>query len=66
MGPVVWLLLADMNNDGAVDFSDVGIWAGYWLEADDELPGDLTRDGVVDGFDYALLGLDFSLETIWR
>ena len=59
MGPVGWALLADMNNDRVVDFSDVGIWAGYWLEAGDELPGDLNRDGVVDGIDYALVGLDF-------
>ena len=59
MGPVGWALLADMNNDGFVDFVDVGIWAGYWLTGGDELPGDLTRDGLVDGFDYALLGQVF-------
>ena len=59
MGPVGWALLADMNNDGDVSFADVGIWAGYWLEAGSELPGDLNRDGVVDWLDYALVGLDF-------
>ncbi len=60
MGPVGWPMLADLNNDRVVDFADVGIWTGYWLDAGDELPGDLNRDGVVDWLDYCLVGRDFS------
>jgi hypothetical protein len=59
MGPIGWALLSDMNNDRVVNFVDVGIWTGYWLDAGSELPGDLNRDGVVDWLDYCLVGKDF-------
>ncbi|MHC4476947.1 MAG: LamG-like jellyroll fold domain-containing protein [Planctomycetota bacterium] len=66
IGPHGWALLADLNNDGIVDFLDVGSMAETWLVTGDELPGDLGRDGSVNMADFALLGRDYSLETIWR
>ncbi len=62
MGPVGWAWLADLNSDRVVDWIDVGLWAGYWLESGYELPGDLSWDGIVNGIDYALLALDFAGE----
>jgi hypothetical protein len=66
IGPHGWALLADLNNDGTVDFLDVGLWAQYWLDVGAELPGDLDRNGTVNMADFALLGQDYSSETIWR
>jgi hypothetical protein len=66
IGPHGWVLLADLNNDGIVDWLDTGLWAQYWLDAGSELPADLDRNGKINGFDYALFGLDWSQETVWR
>jgi parallel beta-helix repeat protein len=64
--PHGWALLADLNNDGIVDWLDAGLWVQYWLAADSELPADLDRNGTIDGFDWALFGQDWSSETLWR
>jgi hypothetical protein len=66
MGPHGWALLADLNNDGIVDWLDVGLYAQCWLSADYEPAGDLNRDGTVDMLDWALLGQDWTQQTIWR
>jgi hypothetical protein len=66
IGPHGWALLADLNNDGIVDWLDAGLWVQYWLSAGSELPGDLDRNGAVDAFDYVLFGRDWSQETVWR
>ncbi|MHC4355944.1 MAG: dockerin type I domain-containing protein, partial [Planctomycetota bacterium] len=66
MGPHGWAMLADLNNDGIVDWLDVGLYAQCWLSADYEPAGDLNRDGTVDMSDWALLGQDWSQQTIWR
>jgi hypothetical protein len=64
--PYDWALLSDINNDGKVDFADVGCWAQYWLDSGSRLPGDLDRSGHVDNGDFALLGRDWGIETSWR
>ncbi|MHC4528295.1 MAG: right-handed parallel beta-helix repeat-containing protein, partial [Planctomycetota bacterium] len=64
--PHDWGQLCDINNDGTVDFADVGCWAQYWLDTGGELPGDLDRSGQVDNGDFALLGRDWGMETSWR
>jgi hypothetical protein len=66
MPPYYWALLADLDNDGTVNFVDVGHYVEYWLEAGNELPADLDRDGTVDLTDYALLGQDYLLQTSWH
>jgi hypothetical protein len=46
--------IADLNNDKVVNFADFAILAEYWMESSeppDFLPGDLKRDGIVDGYD---------------
>jgi hypothetical protein len=66
MPPYYWALLADLDNDGTVNFVDVGHYGQYWLEAGNELPADLDRGGTVDLVDYALLGQDYLLQTSWH
>ena len=57
-------MLSDLNNYGVVDWSDLGIWAGYWLERVSELLADLDRNNKVDAFDYGLLGLDWGRQAV--
>jgi hypothetical protein len=65
MPPHGWSLLADLNNDGVVDWLDVGLYAQCWLSHDYEPAGDLNRDGMVNMVDWALLLADWQQETIW-
>ncbi len=65
MAPHGWALRADLNNDGAVDFTDLSLWSEYWLRWG-AAPADLDRDGSVDAGDYALIADDWLLETTWR
>jgi len=66
MPPYDWAILADLTNDGIVDYIDLGHWVENWLSSDRELPSDLDRNGVVDMFDFALFGQDWPIETSWR
>jgi hypothetical protein len=66
MPPYDWALLADLTNDGTVDFDDLMYWTQDWPATGSELPADLDRNGRVDGFDFALFALDWLLETSWR
>jgi hypothetical protein len=63
--PAYWSLLADLTNDGSVDFIDLAYWTDNWLLSDDQLPSDLDRDGITDMLDFALLAQDWFAETIW-
>jgi hypothetical protein len=63
--PHNWAMLADLNNDGIVDWRDADLWAHYWLASGGELPGDLDRTGQVDGLDFALLGVGWMQATTW-
>jgi hypothetical protein len=66
MPPNGWALLADLNNDGIVDWRDVGRYAECWLSADYEPAGDLNRDGLVNMVDWALMLEDWQQETVWK
>jgi hypothetical protein len=66
MPPYDWALLADLTNDGTVDFDDLMHWTQDWPATGSELPADLDRNGRVDGFDFALFALDWLLETSWH
>ena len=65
MAPPGWSLLADLDNNGIVDWLDLGEQAEDWLESASEQPGDLNRDGVVNMKDYAILAQNWSLKTSW-
>ena len=52
-------LLADLTNDGAVDYLDLYHWSNYWLGVTELLPSDLNRDGKTDLTDYCLFTQDW-------
>lgn len=65
LAPYDWSLLADINNDGVVDFEDISLIAQAWLGQQQLNPGDLNRDEAVNLEDYALLGLIWQKSTDW-
>ena len=64
-----WALLADLTNDGIVDFQDYAHQAKDWQVTDDgegvQQPGDLDRNGTVEVFDLFLFVEDWLEQTIW-
>ena len=56
VAPLGWALLADMDNDRRVDWLDLGHLAIDWATTGESRPGDLSRDGAIDGADLVLLG----------
>lgn len=65
MPPYDWALLADLTNDGIVDYLDLDAQVEDWLISANEQPGDLNRDGTVDMIDYAILANDWLEQTTW-
>ena len=55
LGPIGLSLLADINNDNAVDLADMAQLAQCWLVSEAEAVGDLNRNGIVNLDDFALL-----------
>jgi hypothetical protein len=59
---------ADMNGDGKVDATDLGILGGAWMtklgDARYDPRADVNRDGSVDGTDFGALARSW-LKTIW-
>ena len=55
IAPPGWMLLADLTNDGAVDWEDLGSMVGAWLEAGSRRAADLNRDGLIDAADLSHL-----------
>jgi hypothetical protein len=48
---------ADINGDGNVDWTDLGLMANKWLEfRDDGDSKDINNDGYVDVYDFAIMG----------
>ncbi len=64
--PYHWALLADMTNDGLVDFRDYAAQADDWLNPGDSLTGDLNRDSVIGIPDLALIAGDWLKATSWH
>lgn len=64
--PAGWSLLADLTNDGTVDFKDFAWQAKDWLHSESEQQGDLNRDGTVDVRDLALFVEHWLEQTIWH
>ncbi|MBN2019154.1 MAG: hypothetical protein JW749_02890 [Sedimentisphaerales bacterium] len=65
MPPYDWALLPDITNDGIVDFVDFAHQADMYTDEDNELPGDLDRNGIVNFSDIALLVEDWLKQTSW-
>jgi hypothetical protein len=63
--PGGWGLLADLDNNGIVNFEDYVGLAIDWFDNDDGLPGDLDRDGTIDTSDLSLFVKDWLIETVW-
>jgi len=64
--PLDWSLLADINNDGRVDFADFAYLAEFWLQSGYEQFPDFSRNGTVDEFDIVLFSDDWLEETGWH
>ena len=54
-------ILADLNDDGAVDISDYSLLASELMQSNNFLISDLNCDGIVDISDYSLLTNNISL-----
>ncbi len=63
--PYGWALLADITNDGTVDFVDMKYFLENWLNAESKCPADFNRDDFIDMLDYAIFAEDWLLETVW-
>jgi hypothetical protein len=63
MPPYNWSLLADLTNDGKVNFIDLSHLTENWLCDNNEIPGDLNREGVVNMFDFAFFAKDWLKRT---
>jgi len=50
-----WIVLADLSNDGKIDFRDFAYLASKWSNIGSEEPADLNRNNVVDFPDLILL-----------
>ena len=65
MPPYDWTLLADLTNDGTVNFKDFAGQANDWQKSESKQPGDLNRNGTVDTSDLGLLTKDWLGQTSW-
>ena len=54
-------LMADLNDDGAVDISDYSLLVSEFMQSNNFLVSDLNCDGLVDISDYSLLIRNISL-----
>ncbi|MHC4489486.1 MAG: tail fiber domain-containing protein [Planctomycetota bacterium] len=63
--PHGWAILADLTNDGTVDFIDLAHWTEIWLSSGNDQLGDLDRNGIIDMVDFALVARDWRAETNW-
>ncbi|MBL7152900.1 MAG: right-handed parallel beta-helix repeat-containing protein [Phycisphaerae bacterium] len=63
--PLDWALLADINNDGIVDFYDLACAGSYWHLTAPEQPCDLDRSGDAGPPDLDLFADDWLKTTLW-
>jgi hypothetical protein len=65
MPPHGWALLADLNNDGIINYLDFAYQTQDWQATAPEQPGDQNRDGVVNKIDLAALARNWLQVTVW-
>jgi hypothetical protein len=56
---------ADLNSDCVVDFRDLKIIAGDWLDSGLDLSSDLNNDSTVNLVDYGVLANQWLEEVLW-
>ena len=61
-----WSLLADINNDGTVNFCDLAHAGADWNATAPQLPGDLDRNQIAAPGDLSLFADDWLMQTTWR
>jgi hypothetical protein len=66
MPPLGWAILADLNNNGVVDWCDFASFAFNWRTHALENSSDLNRNNVTDSADLSLLAEDWLKTTIWH
>jgi len=64
MPPHNWTLLADLTNDGIVDFQDFDHQGRDWARSG-QYPGDLDRNQIINWADCMMLGRDWLERTSW-
>ena len=64
--PENWSLLADLTNNGTVDFVDFVHLSAIFSNESEQLPGDLDRDSDVDLADLLWLTEDWLKTTSWH
>jgi len=63
--PYDWALLADINNDGIVDFCDLAYVGMDWGLCEAQQPGDFDRNSGVGPTDLDLLSDNWLKSTLW-
>ena len=66
IAPHDWAMLADLTNDGAVDWADFAHMAAGYTPANRPQPGDINRNASPDLANLALLSDDWLKVTSWR
>jgi hypothetical protein len=64
--PHNWAVLADMTNDGVIDFEDLVVFAQLWLYTGINNPADFDRNETIDFADFAALANDWLIQTSWH
>ena len=66
VAPVGWALLCDLDNSGDVTLDDFIPMIEAWLQTEENQPSDVSRNGIVNLEDMALLGQDWLKTTTWH
>jgi len=64
--PYDWAILADLTNDGTVNFVDFAHLVAMFADQGEQLYGDFNRDGGIDLADVAALAEDWLKTTTWH
>jgi len=63
--PAGWSVIADITNDGIVNFEDFAWMAEYFWHRADGITGDLNRDRIVYFDDLSIMGEKWLQQTTW-
>ncbi len=64
--PHNWAILADITNDGIVDYNDLAVFSQLWLKTGTNNPADFDRNMAVNFADFAALANDWLRQTSWH
>ena len=63
--PAGWSIIADITNDGIVNFDDFAWIAEYFMQSETNVTGDLNRDRTVLRDDLAIISEKWLQQTTW-